>query len=455
MSYSFTQMKKKTSKNAEAFHSGKKESSPPNSAMVENMGHRVDMPTVMREKMEDSFGMDLSGVKLYENKAVGKAGAEAVAQGSNIAFAPGKLDFSSTHGQELLGHEISHVASQAKGEVKGSGLVNDSALEARADREGARATRGESVTSGFGGAATPLSSSSAASAAGPMQAKSGKKKKKTTMEQEKQEMRAKARADFESAQLNSSNKETDDDIFDAEMDAEETHGKVDKMFQLSAAKMRQDQEYNRAFEKRKEIAKKYTMSHILEKVNQNAEKQTNKVDQAWKDREADRLLNEYAGEGVNKEDYRYLSNEDENWLENMFANPTLNVSREINRRQNQVGEWMYEHRQKLGAERPDEDQGKLDLETTYSPFGTNYSVYDYMRRQSRNQEIDEQLEKEDTQNNTEQQREKQQKAHNISVSGANAETNKYIQTDEGSEQKTRLFEEHIKRLARLSNTYKG
>jgi hypothetical protein len=136
------------------------------------------MPTVMREKMEDSFGMDLSGVKLYENRAVAEAGVEAVAQGSKIAFAPGKLDFSSTRGQELLGHELSHVASQAKGEVKGSGLVNDSALEARADREGLKAARGESITSGHGGASAALSSSSAASAAGPMQAKSGRKKKK-------------------------------------------------------------------------------------------------------------------------------------------------------------------------------------------------------------------------------------------------------------------------------------
>ena len=50
--------------------------------------------------------------------------------------------------------------------------MNDSALEARADREGARAARGESVTSGFGGASAALSN---ASAAGPMQAKSGKK----------------------------------------------------------------------------------------------------------------------------------------------------------------------------------------------------------------------------------------------------------------------------------------
>jgi len=178
MSYTYTQQKKKSSSetNAESFSGGKKGSSLPNSAQLANLGHRVDMPTVMREKMEDSFGMDLSGVKLYENRAVADAGAEAVAQGSKIAFAPGKLDFSSLHGQELLGHELSHVASQARGEVKGSGLVNDSALEARADREGARAARGMSVSKGFGGASAALSNASAASAAGPMQAKSGRKK---------------------------------------------------------------------------------------------------------------------------------------------------------------------------------------------------------------------------------------------------------------------------------------
>ena len=178
MSYSYAQMKKKLSSktNAESFSGGKKEASLPNSARLSQLGHQVDMPTVMREKMEDSFGMDLSGVKLYENRAVADAGAEAVAQGSNIAFAPGKLDFSSLHGQELLGHELSHVASQARGEVRGSGLVNDSALEARADREGARAARGMSVSKGFGGASAALSNASAASAAGPMQAKSGRNK---------------------------------------------------------------------------------------------------------------------------------------------------------------------------------------------------------------------------------------------------------------------------------------
>ena len=54
--------------------------------------------------------------------------------------------------------------------------MNDSALEARADREGARAARGMSVTQGYGGATAALSNASAASASGPMQAKSGRNK---------------------------------------------------------------------------------------------------------------------------------------------------------------------------------------------------------------------------------------------------------------------------------------
>ena len=180
MSYSYAQLKKQANKKAdeEPLSGVEKEPFLPNSAQFENPGHRVDMPEVMREKMEGAFGMDLSAVKLYENRAVGDAGAEAVAQGNKIAFAPGKLDFSSTLGQALLGHEISHVASQARGEVKGSGFLNDSALEARADREGMMAAHGESVSAGYGGASAPLSNASAASAAGPMQARSGKRRRK-------------------------------------------------------------------------------------------------------------------------------------------------------------------------------------------------------------------------------------------------------------------------------------
>lgn len=133
------------------------------------MGRRVDLPDAMRAKMENAFGADLSAVKLYESHRVADAGAEAITQGSSIAFAPGKLDLVSSGGQALLGHELSHVVSQQRGEVTGSGFLSDRALEARADREGALAAAGQQV---YAGPVTgAMSTASAASAAGPMQAK--------------------------------------------------------------------------------------------------------------------------------------------------------------------------------------------------------------------------------------------------------------------------------------------
>ncbi len=132
----------------------------------EQIGRRVDLPAVMRTKMENAFGADLSAVKLYESQAVSDVGANAVTRGSDIAFAPGMLDFSSFAGQTLLGHELSHVVSQARGEVTGSGFLNDSALESRADREGAMAAAGRQIAM----PTAAISSVSAAPAAGPMQA---------------------------------------------------------------------------------------------------------------------------------------------------------------------------------------------------------------------------------------------------------------------------------------------
>ena len=100
-------------------------------------GRSIDLDAAMKAKMENAFG-DLSAVKLYESSAVGEAGAEAIAQGNEIAFAPGMANFSSRSGQERLGHELSHVMSQRSGAVRGAGFLNSPSLEARADREGGR-----------------------------------------------------------------------------------------------------------------------------------------------------------------------------------------------------------------------------------------------------------------------------------------------------------------------------
>ena len=66
-------------------------------SQVEQSGRRVDLPAAIQSKMENAFGADLSGVKLYESQAVADAGADALAQGSHIAFAPGQLDLVSMH----------------------------------------------------------------------------------------------------------------------------------------------------------------------------------------------------------------------------------------------------------------------------------------------------------------------------------------------------------------------
>ena len=132
-------------------------------------GRPFDLDAAMKAKMEHAFG-DLSAVKFYESQAVGDAGAEAIARGNEIAFAPGMANFSTRSGQERLGHELSHVMSQRSGQVRGEGFLASSALEARADREGAMAAAGEQVYTGP--VTHALSDASPApSAAGPMQAK--------------------------------------------------------------------------------------------------------------------------------------------------------------------------------------------------------------------------------------------------------------------------------------------
>ena len=145
---------------------------------AEQKGRPFDLDAAMKAKMENAFG-DLSAVKFYESRAVADAGAEAIAQGNEIAFAPGMADFSTRSGQERLGHELSHVMSQRAGQVRGSGFLADSALEARADREGALAAAGQQV---YAGPVTHAVSAASPSpmVAGAMQAK--KKKDIVTVE---------------------------------------------------------------------------------------------------------------------------------------------------------------------------------------------------------------------------------------------------------------------------------
>lgn len=112
------------------------------------------MPAEVRARMERAFGADFSAVRVHQGDHAAAIGAQAYTRGTDIHFAPGKYDPSSTAGQELLGHELTHVVQQSQGRVnatvqkKGVAINDDAALEHEADQLGARAARGEAVHGG-------------------------------------------------------------------------------------------------------------------------------------------------------------------------------------------------------------------------------------------------------------------------------------------------------------------
>jgi hypothetical protein len=102
------------------------------------------LPETVRGKMEAAFGANFADVRVHVGPQADRIGAIAFTVGSDIYFAPGRYQPETAHGQQLLGHELAHVVQQRTGRVKnllGSGLavVQDTALEAEADRLGQRA----------------------------------------------------------------------------------------------------------------------------------------------------------------------------------------------------------------------------------------------------------------------------------------------------------------------------
>lgn len=108
------------------------------------------LPEPIQQKMEQSMGADFSNVNIHKNSSEAKdAGAHAFTQGNDIHFAPGQFK-TDQKGQELIGHELSHVIQQREGrvqansEVNGMAMNNDKGLETEADTMGAKAAKGES-----------------------------------------------------------------------------------------------------------------------------------------------------------------------------------------------------------------------------------------------------------------------------------------------------------------------
>jgi hypothetical protein len=132
----------------------------PNVPVASGGGH--PLPASVRGKMERSFGHSFADVRIHSGGEAKQVGALAYTRGADIHFQPGLYDPLSLGGQELLGHELTHVIQQKAGRVSspqnkasGAAPINaDIGLEAEADALGARAARGESAdvsgTSGGG-----------------------------------------------------------------------------------------------------------------------------------------------------------------------------------------------------------------------------------------------------------------------------------------------------------------
>jgi len=104
-------------------------------------------PTVLR-KMERFFEADFSDVRIHVGGEATSIGAIAFALGSDIHFAPGFYEPHTQRGQELLGHELTHVVQQREGRVanplgNGIAVVQDFELEAEADRMGKAVATGQ------------------------------------------------------------------------------------------------------------------------------------------------------------------------------------------------------------------------------------------------------------------------------------------------------------------------
>ena len=118
------------------------------SPAVQRKATEGGIPDEVKGKMENSIGADFSDVKVHTNsQSAVDMGALAYTQGSDVHFAPGQYDPSSSGGQELLGHELTHVKQQKEGrvqansEVNGQALNNESSLEGEADQMGAKAAQ--------------------------------------------------------------------------------------------------------------------------------------------------------------------------------------------------------------------------------------------------------------------------------------------------------------------------
>ncbi|WP_171684383.1 eCIS core domain-containing protein [Paenibacillus planticolens] len=89
------------------------------SQIKSKQGSGSKMGAQIQAKMESAFNADFSNVNIHHDSGASKLtaslGAEAFATGNDIFFREGRYNPDSRQGQELLGHELTHVIQQRGG----------------------------------------------------------------------------------------------------------------------------------------------------------------------------------------------------------------------------------------------------------------------------------------------------------------------------------------------------
>ena len=116
----------------------------PSNFTLKPRGSGQPLPEPVQKKMESFFNTSFADVRVHVGHEAPSIGALAFTHGTDLYFAPGQYNPQSTQGQQLLGHELTHVVQQRAGRVRnplGSGVavVQDAGLEAEAERMGLRA----------------------------------------------------------------------------------------------------------------------------------------------------------------------------------------------------------------------------------------------------------------------------------------------------------------------------
>jgi Domain of unknown function (DUF4157) len=116
----------------------------PGNFTLKPRGSGQPLPEPIQKKMEGFFNTSFADVRVHVGPEASSIGALAFTHGTDLYFAPGQYNPQSTQGQQLLGHELTHVVQQRTGRVRnplgtGVAVVQDPALEAEAERMGLRA----------------------------------------------------------------------------------------------------------------------------------------------------------------------------------------------------------------------------------------------------------------------------------------------------------------------------